>query len=226
MIAGVVFSDKYWTENLQNLKDFRRHLRKKYNILISTELHATEIWNNRGDFRKINLTMAQRKRLFSEILLFARKLKDMKIIVVSADKSSARLNNQNIKDLSWKYLFQRFENLLNERKDFGQIYTDFGHESDQRRILRRMRIYNPIPSKFTGFVRKEIKWVIEDPNIRDSKQSYFIQLVDICAYICRLRNDITKNHKFWKLHKFYKILRPVLLKEASGFDKEGFVYIK
>jgi len=222
--VGIIVRDHSWNDCLKKLKVFRKQLQRNYGISPGAELHATEIWNGRGNYRR--LSRSQRKTLLRDVLVFVRTLSEVKIIVVTAEKASSKLRGKSIFETTWKYFFQRYENFLKKEGEFGLVLPDKGNEGQQRRILRRMRVYNPIPSKFGKYYRQEIVKILEDPSVRESSLSYFVQLADIVAYVSRLRDDASKSHRFWKLQRLFTLLKPVYLTAANRQDSYGFVYIK
>ncbi|WP_416209999.1 DUF3800 domain-containing protein [Anaerolinea sp.] len=82
---------------------------------------------------------------------------------------------------------QRIENDLQPDKNPGAkfiIITDPGRVGKMRKTSRRIQRLNFIPSKFgSESYRKEISTLIEDPLPKDSRESYFIQLVDLVSFI-------------------------------------------
>ena len=84
---------------------------------------------------------------------------------------------------AWEALIQRFENTLNlgnfppkNSNDIGLIFCDASNEPLLRRIYRRMRVYNPVPNtRSRGYRQLPLARIAEDPNIRLSHHSYFIQ---------------------------------------------------
>jgi len=106
----------------------------------------------------------------------------------------------------------------------AMIISDAGHEQDITRALRRMHVYNPIPSKFgewaPGQRVKSIttERIIEDPIFRDSAGSPFLQLVD-CASFALLKRETTptKLVKKYNLHKMFDAaLAPLCFRKASS----------
>jgi len=92
------------------------------------------------------------------------------------------------------YSIQRIENDLD--KSFGSerfmIISDEGRISKMRDTARMLQRINYIPSQFncTSY-RKEIKTLIEDPLPKNSKESYFIQLADLMAFVVSLYESVT-----------------------------------
>ena len=60
--------------------------------------------------------------------------------------------------------------------------------------------------------------ILEDPFFKDSSTSYFVQLVDFCAYaLLRMEKPIPSRTKFG-YDKMYEILRPVCVQECNRKD--------
>lgn len=63
------------------------------------------------------------------------------------------------------------------------IFPDQGHGFFIRRRLRHMRRYHNVPRHWGGgTIAFPIHRIVEDPNERESQDSYFIQLADWNAY--------------------------------------------
>jgi hypothetical protein len=87
------------------------------------------------------------------------------------------------------------------------LFFDEGEEQNIRGSVRRMKVFNPIPSNRgvwydTGATTKNITLdnIIEDPIFKDSEQSYFVQLADFCAYA------------------LLRMERPIASRTAYGYD--------
>src|SRR5207253_6841889 len=99
------------------------------------------------------------------------------------------------------------------------------------RALRKMSVYNPIPSKVGdwggGVAAKNIpvQRVIEDPIFKKSHQSYFIQLADAVAYALLKREVAPTPHvKRYGIDKlFERSLGGVCYRAASKSDPFGIV---
>jgi len=222
-LSGIIIRDSDWRVFFDRVKGLRKKLKDKYQIPIRAELHSCEIWQSKNPCFK-HLSYAQKKQLFTDIAFFLRRSPEIKIINISINKANAS-SVTNIYEFTWKLLIQRFENYLISKKDFGIVFADEGQNNLVVRLTRKMKVYNPIPSRFTqDTYNKRIEKILEDPNFRQSKNSFFIQLSDICCYLARLRDNATVKQKHWGCHKMYKIMKPAYLLEASINDNYGFVY--
>ncbi|MGK4007895.1 DUF3800 domain-containing protein [Sorangium sp. So ce1036] len=111
------------------------------------------------------------------------------------------------------------------------IISDEGHEKDITGALRRMHVYNPIPSKFgaweTGDRLKSITTdrIIEDPIFRRSATSPLLQLVDCASYaLLKRETEPTKHIKKYNIHKMFDAaLPPLCFRKASSNDPLGIV---
>jgi hypothetical protein len=67
-----------------------------------------------------------------------------------------------------------------KQKSRAIIISDEGKNYDG--LVRRMRRFNPIPSRFGGVNHSPLNRIIEDIVYRKSERSLFIQAADFCAY--------------------------------------------
>lgn len=120
---------------------------------------------------------------------------------------------------------------LNHYRPVALIFADQGREREITRSLRKMSVFNPIPSRMgdwgDGAKTKNIpvQRVIEDPVFKKSHQSYLLQLADVVAYSLLKREVAPTPHvKRYDIHKmFEKHLHGVCWKDASPKDPLGIV---
>ena len=111
------------------------------------------------------------------------------------------------------------------------IIADEGNELQITRTLRRMHVYNRIPSQFgtwpDGSTTKNIvtQRIIEDPFFKNSHASYFIQLADCVAFSLLKREATPTPHvKKYHLNKMFEdALASACFREASPRDPLGIV---
>ena len=172
-----------------------------------------------------------RLRLLRAVLGFEAGLQDVSVINVLFDKAG-KPNTYDIFENAWRALIQRFHNTLSHRNfpgpanpdDRGLIVTD---ETDQKRLqdlARRMRRYNPVPSRVVaGYRQLPIDSIVEDPVHRDSKHSYFIQLSDVNAYFLLQKESPSGYIRKKGARNYFDRLGPVLCTVASTADPQGVV---
>jgi hypothetical protein len=111
------------------------------------------------------------------------------------------------------------------------IIADEGREPDITRTLRKMSVFNPIPSRFgswePGVASRNIatERIIEDPVFKPSHQSYFLQLADCVAYAL-LKREVppSTNVKKYEIHKMFEsALSGACFRPASPRDPLGIV---
>jgi Protein of unknown function (DUF3800) len=124
--------------------------------------------------------------------------------------------------------------LIDERlsiyKSRAVIIADEGRETEIIKALRKMHVYNPIPSQLGGWPTGSTKSitidrVIEDPVFKQSDRSYFIQLAD-CVAFALLKSEVTPTPNIvkYKINEMFEdTLSGVCFRPASPRDPLGIV---
>lgn len=68
--------------------------------------------------------------------------------------------------------------------EFVLILMPFGHGPFIKKLLRRLRRHHQIPGHFGGNLNIPTERIVEDPNDRQSHDSYLVQLADWNALAC------------------------------------------
>jgi len=232
----LVVHELRWSETLERLIDFRRQLKTDLGVNMNEELHASAmITRSKGklgntlEVLKKHQRLAVLRRFVSEIA----RLPDISLINVVVDKTK-RGSKEEVFQLAWKAMFQRFENTLDNRNfpgplnpdERGLVFADNTDGGKLRQYLRAMRRFNPIPFRYGAATRNlPIRMIIEDPNLRDSRLFYFIQVVDCVAYMVKQYIKPCSYMKTKGGNSYFKRLEPVLCKVASRNDPYGLVRI-
>ncbi len=223
-LSGIIIADSNWKSFLDRVKAFRKGLKRDFRLPLKADVRATDLWRSKGDFKRLKLSYADRTRIFRRTAEFLRFSQEVAILTVSIDKGSLQLPaTVKVSEFTWRMFFQRYENWLVAKQEFGIVVNDEGHEKMTRMSSRKMRVYNPIPSHYGGYYQTPVVKIIEDPFSRHSQYSYFVQLADMSAYLARLRHDHTPSHAKWGIHRLYKRIKPRYMLEASRKDNYGFV---
>ncbi|MGQ0663437.1 MAG: DUF3800 domain-containing protein [Pseudomonadota bacterium] len=187
-LSGLVIHESRWRDFVNQVAAFRRTLKTVYGLPIRTEIHAAHYIKSppiSGMRRYIRLAIL--RNFLDEIA----KMNFVSITNIIVDKTG-KVPTYDVFTKAWQALFQRFENTLSygnfpggHRNDFGLVLTDVTEGRKLQRLVRRMAVYNRLPHMSwagPGTRNIPILRVIEDPHPKDSKDSYFIQACDTCAY--------------------------------------------
>jgi hypothetical protein len=223
ILSGIVISDNEWQKCLDRLKAFRRSIKNRYGLLMREEIHATELIrvNKLAAYRKIRKSdrICILKEYCSQIPVI---FDTAKIINVCLEKANYAAGD--IQAIAWNRLIQRFDTYLKKGvKDKGIIISDDTDGKIITQLLRKMRVYNPIPSNYGGAYDAPTDSIIEDVFQRSSHHSYFIQTVDVVAHLLYRREHPKGSLKKFGLEKAFDMLAPIVLKEASKGDPLGIV---
>lgn len=225
-LSGIVVHERRWRDFVNQLVAFRRTMKSVYGLPVRTELHASEYMRHQVH----GLTKFERLSILRNTLDELAKMPDILVTNVVVDKST-KSAGYDVFQNAWGKLFQRFENTLLHgnypgafKDDFGIVLTDATAGEKLSRMVRRMSVYNPIPSAFGNQSRNiPIKKIIEDPHGKDSKNSLPVQMADICAYFLHQRFKPNSYIKRKGAHRYFDRLLPILNTKASRFDPLGIV---
>lgn len=194
------------------------------------EIHAG-IFINGNPNLKAGISLNDKLLILKECLMFLNGLAYISIITVRIEKVPHFQND--IFDYAWRLLIQRLENTLIHGNFIGGYKTDVGIiMSDNTEwpkltgILRKMRKYNPVPSRFGGTVDAKLTSIIEDPVGRDSRFSYVHQMADVVCYFARQYYEPNKKIRKKGARKYYMLLYNVLNKYTSTNNQTNFIVEK
>lgn len=236
-LSGVVVHELCWRDTLAEIAAFRRWLWSKYQINIEDEIHAAVMINKPSQMAPSFQHLARHQRL-AIIRHFANAiaaLPDVSIINVVVDKRGGVPNNEEVFRWAWYALFQRFENTIRGKNfpgpknddDRGVVFPDHTDGQKLKRFLEAMRLRNQMKVRQRSgafFYKNEpIRVIIEDPILRDSRASYFIQAADCAAFLLKQSVEPSTYMKKCGGSAYFHRLDPVLCKYASNKDPQGVV---
>ncbi len=144
-------------------------------------------------------------------------------------------NQYDIFEHAWRAMIQRFENTISHHnfpgpqnpQDSGLLIVDRTDEPKLRKLMRKMRVYNPISSRFgsSSYRHMPLKLMVEDPIHRNSLHSYFIQLSDVNAYFLYQKHITSGYIKRKGGRNYFNRLGPILCIVASSNNDEGIVWL-
>jgi hypothetical protein len=189
---------------------------------MAQEFHASEFAAGKGKIANHPIYKQERAEIFRMVLRYLVKTKLFRII------SSVNANEF--------YAFDRIMNRINRTaKEEAQtviLICDEGQEAEFTRRLRKTRVHNPIPSRYrswdTGEQTKNIptSQILEDPFFKDSENSYFIQVVDFCAYALLRSEHPTPNRSELGYDTMYEELKPMVVTAANPSDPRGLGIVR
>lgn len=217
--SALSIADRDWNPAFDDIKSFRRSLKTSDGILLRKELHATDFVAGRGRISDRIVTKYRRSQIFAEALGFVARLPGIQIFNACVKKSD--------EDRAFEWLLNRINTNLSKSGEFGIIFCDEG--KDYTKLLRKMRVYNPIPSGFGRWPGGQssrniaIDRILEDIVYKDSASSYFIQLADFCAFALLRREAPLESRTKYGIDKAFDLLKPVLVTQANRRDPDGIV---
>lgn len=232
ILSSIVFHELRWRDLLDNLVDFRRHLRNSKGLKLREEIHATDFINSPGELKRIK--RHDRVDIMKQCIDWVASNTDISVTTVCVDKHNRHKEN-DVFEYAWTLLIQRFENTMRNKNfpgpanpdDRGMIFPDNTDGRKLKGLLRKLRHFNPVPNTTSlylgGYRNMNIRYIIEDPVLKDSQHSFFNQIVDVIAYSARQMYEPNKYMKKKGGHNFYKRLMPVLNTAASTKNKLGIV---
>jgi hypothetical protein len=115
------------------------------------------------------------------------------------------------------------------RQTQAHLICDQGKEQQYTKLVRKMRVHNFIPSRYGGWESGKlsknipIERVIEDPQFKNSANSYFIQHVDFTAFALLRREKPTPRIKRHGIHRSFDILDECLETVCNPKDPKGVI---
>lgn len=224
ILSGLLFPEEDWQKYLQRLKDLRKSFKERYGLYVREEIHAAELIRIKkiDAYRKIRKTerIKMLKAYCEQLPILFDNAKIINVCLKKSDFGDA----EKVQLTAWNRLAQRYDTYLKKTaKDRGIIISDDTDGTKIVQLLRKMRVYNPIPSHYEGFYNAPTDNILEDLFQRSSHHSYFIQSVDVVAHLL-YRHECPKGSlKKFGLEKLFPKLEPILLKEAARNDPMGIV---
>ncbi len=227
-----------WQSALDEIRDFRRNLNASYGFPVKLELHTKHFVLNKKPYKGLKLPDAQRITIIDLFCDLIASL-DVRIINISIVKDRIANPSYEVLDTALKYSVQRIENDLDPTQNPQErfvIITDPGRVGKMRKTTRKIQRINYIPSKYSPHAyRREIRALIEDPLPKDSKESYFIQLADLIAFvvyyyaICetgfgQFANRMPSQVTPAKIRDWMELLKPSINLLATSKDPYGVVF--
>ncbi len=231
VLTGLVIHELRWRDTLDQLVAFRRQMRSKYGLHLRDELHAAALITSPGALSRIK--RYDRLAIVREFADELAQIADINVINIVVDKQG-KSAGFDVFEWAWKSLIQRFENTISHRNfrgpqnsdERGIILPDNTDGQKLQRLLRKMRHYNPVPNQAafgSGYRNLRLQAIIEDPWLKDSAHSYFVQAADLCCYLLYQHLEPNAYMKKKSGQNYFQRLDPILCKVVSRTDPMGIV---
>jgi hypothetical protein len=230
VLSALIIPEETWNDVFKVIKAFRSWLRKDFDVPMYKELHARDFLNGRGRPSKTK-TINKYERIkithrFFEV--FSRFVKERGVYSINVCvPNQPGVNNY---DIAVDRMLNRIQRTLKKKNRQAILIFDEGKEQLVRRLSRKMRVYNPIPSQYgtweNGNRTKNITTdrILADPFFRNSADDYFIQVVDFIAFsVLKHFEPPTEHVSKYEINKLFKLLEPILYKEATKYHPLGVV---
>lgn len=227
-LSGLVIHEIYWKEFLDRIKAFRITMKEIYGLNLRDEIHSAKFIK-----RGAGVPIPKHNRLLI-LKRFAECLADMPFISVTniIINKTGKQEDYDVFSNAWRALFQRFDTTLffknfprpHFEKDSGMVFCDNTDGKKLTSLMRKMAVYNPVPYEGgVGFRNIPVRNIIEDPNLRNSLHSHFIQAADLCAFLLYQLYCPKEYYKTKAGKGYFKLLEPILNTRASKSNNDGIV---
>lgn len=260
-LSAIGIRHSHWRDCFAQIRAHRERLKSDFGLFLRKEIHAHKFHGGRGKVAPTDIGKWQRSRIFNGLLQLVASLPQVTLFNVCLEKAGHsdpqlvawdRLINRierTLVEFESKEIPRRrdvisrsrqcmstadvefLERCLLDYRPRAFIISDQGRELEIERVLRKMHVFNPIPSRFgvwaTGAKTKSITidHIIEDPAFKRSERSYFVQLADCVAHALLKREaPPTERVQKYGVHKMFEDnLSGVCYKNASYSDPLGIV---
>lgn len=224
VFSAIAIPHQSWNDCFDYIKSWRRHLKSVHGIPLDYELHATQFLSGRGSNGALaSLSRHQRSQIFHKTFQ----------VVEYMDRFGAKVFNVCNTDDDQFRAFERLLNRINRTMrawdSYAHLICDEGKEHQYISMVRRMRVYNPIPSNYgewnDGSATKNIVLdrILEDPQFKKSHNSYFIQTADFLAHGLLRQERPTPKARQRRIHKSFSQLHNVLVRACNRNDPLGII---
>jgi len=185
-LACVLVCDEDWLGTLYELIQFRRGLRQIFGVPVSAELKANIVIRGKGPLKPLRLSDPKLRRIFNLQLRVQPTMGTTHSFAIVINKQahySSPQAHHSVESRAWEYLLQRLERFSTLNEVAVVIIHDDGRNPLYRGLARKWRRFGSAGSHYgTGSLLRPFTGLLDDPNPRDSRSSYFLQLADFAAY--------------------------------------------
>jgi hypothetical protein len=190
-----------WKELYNEIYRFRKRLKHEYGFPVNFEFHTKEFLLNKNPYRQLNIEARKRKEL---VFCFFDLLSELDIRIFNSvvNKSVIRDKSFNVLKTALEAKLECIDVYIRGKGQNNKflIITDEGRIGKMVHVTRKIHENNAGHLEMSTDERETvIHRLIEDPLPKSSRESYFIQISDMVAYVVYLYlcNHIHKPRKSW-----------------------------
>lgn len=228
VLSGIIIPITEWRTYLNSIVEIKRNLKKEYDIPIRAELKGSELINPRKNVFLKDINRLGRTKIYYSIFQeIASQFNKARIINIAVKKDQVSPTKyKDIQETTWKYMIERYNIFLKKMNSFGIVISDDTNEPKLRKLMRKMRVYNPVNSHYSHSSYPAIvNQIIEDPFCRNSEHSFFIQIADLISHSLYRKLYPKGSYKRYNIDKIFDSLDSLLLKEATKKNEQGIVFL-
>lgn len=228
VLTAVCVEDVSWRAAFEKTKQFRRELKQNFGIKIRSELHAKVFIRDCSDSisdRKLGLH--ERRAIFE---LALKHISSLPIVTLNICLSIVKCGGlQRTHQFAVERLSNRVQTMMRATRSYAFVVFDEGKEKEIRGVIRRMSVFNPVPSAYGQWAEGTHRNIvldrfIEDPFFKPSHASYFLQWADFAAFaLLKQETTVFPFIGRWGYNTLFPILHPICFQPASRRDPHGIV---
>ena len=224
-----------WNDLFEIIHRWRRELRETHGIPPDRELHACDLLAGRGLLARNGgvserLSPTQGAEVFRDGL---RRIEDAAARIGGIEIISVCLRKAEVKDyeqVSLDRLLNRINASVKAAGRHAFLIFDEGKERMITRAYRRLRIFNPVPSRYERWEEGErirnipVENVIGGPAFRSSDSDPLLQMADLVAHaLLKQEEKPIPRVEDMGIHEAFSILDKALNRRAARRDPQGIV---
>ena len=224
-----------WNDLFADIQEWRRELRESYGIPPDRELHACDLLAGRGMLARDGgaserLTAGRGAEVFMDGL---RRIERAAVSIGGVEVINVCLRKADVKayeKVSLDRILNRVNSSVREACRHAFLIFDEGKEQMITRAYRRLRIFNPVPSRYERWEEGErtrnipVENVIGGPAFRSSDADYLLQMADLIAHaLLKQEEEPVPRVEGMGIHQAFSILDRALNRKASKRDLQGIV---
>ncbi|MDE2801635.1 MAG: DUF3800 domain-containing protein [Chloroflexota bacterium] len=224
-----------WNDLSADIQEWRRQLQERHAIPTYREIHACDLLAGRGmlarnDESNARLVPAEGAEVFRAGL---RRIEDAAIRIRGVEVINVCLRKPDVKayeQVSLDRLLNRINASVKAAGRYAFLIFDEGKERMITRAYRRLRIFNPVPSRYERWEEGEktrnipVENVIGGPAFRSSDSDHLLQMTDLVAHaLLKQEEEPVPRVESHCIHEAFSILDKALNRRASRRDPQGIV---